>query len=263
MIKVKVNEHVYNVALFVFDKDGLMFESRQFWIELAKTRAQLFHKYIDGATNEIIQEWLNLMGISSLKISANELLIQDVDHLGVLAVASVPEEIAVTAAFIIDKWKVKWTKARQIATTIFEEADKAIVLQRALIPRKGFPDILKRIRQTDIPYVIATSDTYERAEKSINMFDDFQYVSFVVTPLDVKKGKPNPDMLQYIAKKTKVPMENIMMIGDSYVDVLMAKSAGAIGIGIPEEEDMAKKMYPYALEIIKDLDAIEFLEKNI
>ncbi len=257
MINVKVNDHFYEVALFVFDKDGLMFESKHFWMELAKTRAKLFLEYIEEADNVLVQKWLTLLGVSS-QVLNQEIQVLDVNSSGVLAVASVPEEIAVTAAFLVDQWGFHWTKARELAKLIFEAADQQFVLKDALKSRKGFPDILKRIRKTGIPYGIATSDTYDRAKESLNLFDDFQYVSFVVTPQNVKHGKPNPDMLFYIAEKTGVEMKNIMMIGDSYVDVLMASKAGAIGIGVPEEEKMRMEMQPYAAQIVNDLDEIIF-----
>ncbi len=257
MIKVKVNDQCYDVALFAFDKDGLMFESKHFWIELAKIRAKLFLKGIEGADNDLVQQWLTLLGVSSRSLN-QEIDVLDVDSSGILAVASVPEEIAVTAAFLVDQRKYHWTKARELATQIFYEADKQFVLKNALKAKKGFPDILKRIRETGTPYVIATSDTYDRAKESINLFDDFQHVSLVVTSQNVRQGKPNPDMLLYIAEKTGVELKNIMMIGDSYVDVMMASKAGAIGIGIPEEESMREEMQPYATQIINDLDEIIF-----
>ena len=164
-----------------------------------------------------------------------------------------------TGAFLVDQCGFQWSKARELATLIFEKADQRFVLKNALKARKGFPNILNRIRKTGIPYVVATSDTYSRVVESLNLFDDFQHVSFVVTPQNVKRGKPNPDMLLYIAEKTGIEMKNIMMIGDSYVDVLMASKAGAIGIGVPEEEKMRREMLPYATQIIDDLDQIEFL----
>ena len=124
-------------------------------------------------------------------------------------------------------------------------------------PRKGFPDILKRLRDASIPYGIATSDTKERAKKSVELFDDYSKVKFVVTIDDVERGKPDPDMLWWIQKRTKIPMENIAMVGDSIVDVEMAKNAGAIGIGIPEHEEMKQKMCGIASEIVDSLEDIK------
>lgn len=90
------------------------------------------------------------------------------------------------------------------------------------------------------------------------MYDDFHQVSFVITPQDVQKGKPDPEMLQHISKLTGIDVKHIVMIGDSYVDVQMADAAGAIGIGIPENAEMAKKMQPFATVIIDSLDHIIF-----
>ena len=47
------------------------------------------------------------------------------------------------------------------------------------------------------------------------------------------------------------------MIGDSYVDVKMAKSAGSVGIGVSALTEMREKMKPYATEIITELTEIE------
>ena len=41
---ISVNGHEYDIRLFVFDKDGLMFESHQFWIELAQSRVRAVQK---------------------------------------------------------------------------------------------------------------------------------------------------------------------------------------------------------------------------
>ena len=55
-------------------------------------------------------------------------------------------------------------------------------------------------------------------------------------------------------------MEQIAMLGDSFVDVEMARAAGALGIGIPEQESMRQRMSGIADEIITSLD--EILIKN-
>lgn len=94
-------------------------------------------------------------------------------------------------------------------------------------------------------------------KKSVELFDDYSKVKFVVTIDDVERGKPDPDMLWWIQKRTKIPMENIAMVGDSIVDVEMAKNAGAIGIGIPEHEEMKQKMCGIASEIVDSLEDIK------
>ena len=80
---------------------------------------------------------------------------------------------------------------------------------------------------------------------------------FVVTSADVPLGKPNPDMLLYISEKENLPTSHMVMIGDSYVDVAMAKAAGSIGFGVTVFDDMKEKMKPYATEILDSLEGIE------
>ena len=38
MFTLTANGHAYEADLLVFDKDGLMFDSEQFWIEMANAR---------------------------------------------------------------------------------------------------------------------------------------------------------------------------------------------------------------------------------
>ena len=60
----------------------------------------------------------------------------------------------------------------------------------------------------------------------------------------------------FISEKSGVPLDRIVMIGDSYVDVAMAQAAGSIGIGVTTSPEMREKMIPYSPEIVSTLDEI-------
>lgn len=259
MKKVRINGKEYDIQLFVFDKDGLMFESRQFWIALAQARVRAIgEKYPDTEKN-VIKKWLDFTGVS-YTTEDGYLKVLDVDPMGILAIASVPEEIISTASFFKEHLNLEWILARKMASDIFEAGDVLFRLSEALRPRKGFPEIFRRLRKAGIPYGIATSDTAERAKNSVDMYDDFKWVQFTVTVDDVERGKPHPDMLWLIQKNTGIPIEKIAMVGDSMVDVIMARSAGAVGVGVPESDTMKRKMQGIANEIIMNLDEIMFEE---
>ena len=104
--------------------------------------------------------------------------------------------------------------------------------------------------------VSAISDTYDRTRDSMARYDCWDKVRFVITPEEVERGKPNPDMLQFISGKTGVPLDRIIMFGDSYVDVQMAHAAGSVGIGVTTSPEMREKMAPYATEIVNSLEEI-------
>lgn len=250
-----INGHEYDIQLFVFDKDGLLFESRQFWIELAQARIRAIEKKYPEIPQKCVEGWMTFVG-ASWTTEHGFLQITDMDPMGILAIAPIPEELVVSAAYFAEHLNLGWLKAKKMMQDIFETGDKLFHLEAALKPRAGFPEIFQRLRRAGIPYGIATSDSRERVEKSLDLYDDYRALEFTVTSSDVKNGKPSPDMLWLIQKKTGVPMEKIAMLGDSYVDVAMAKAAGAIGIGVPEEENMRQRMQGVATEIVGSLDEI-------
>lgn len=252
MSLIKVLGRELDVDLFVFDKDGLLFESKPFWIELAYSRAKALEKYLN---KEQIMQWLKLMSVKFEETKFGY-LIKDIDEKGIISVASPSEEIVITASFLVMCNGFSWTRARDTAKSVFKKSDESFDLKKALIPKKGFPGIFKRLQNAGIPYGIATSDDYNRAKMSVNLFDDFEKVCFTITPLDVKNGKPNPEMLMLAERKTKIPVSKMVMVGDSYVDVLMAKEAGAIGIGVPNTKEMSESMKEYTSLIIESLDDI-------
>ena len=255
MSNVKINGHEYEIRLFVFDKDGLMFESRQFWIELAQARIRAAGQKYPEIPKQTLEGWMTFVGASWTK-EHGFLEVTDMDPAGILAVAPVPEEIISSAAYFADHQKRDWIRAREMTRDNFESGDRLFDLAAALKPRPGFPDILHRLQEAGIPYGVATSDTKERVEQSLDLFDRYEYVKFTVTLDDVERGKPCPDMLRLIQKKTGIPMGQIAMLGDSFVDVEMARAAGALGIGIPEQESMRQRMLGTADEIITSLDEI-------
>lgn len=258
MGNVRINGHEYDIEMFVFDKDGLMFESRQFWIELAQARVRAAEKKHPELSKEFLNSWMNFCGVTC-DMSGEKLIVEDVSPLGILAVAPVPEEIISSAAFFAEHLSLGWPVARDLARDIFATGDELFDLAASLKPRPGFPEIFHRLRAAGIPYGVATSDTRERVILSLDMFDRFEYAKITVTVDDVERGKPNPDMLIMISEKMGIPLEKIAMLGDSYVDVAMAKAAGSIGIGIPEQEDMIPKMTGIATEIVSSLNDIQFI----
>ena len=258
MGNVRINGHEYDIEMFVFDKDGLMFESRQFWIELAQARIRAAEKKYPHVSGEFLMNWMKFCGVATVQ-EGEKVKVEDVSPLGILAVAPVPEEIISSAAYFAEHLELDWPVARNMARDIFATGDEMFDLAASLKPRPGFPEIFHRLRAAGIPYGVATSDTRERVILSLDMFDRFEYAKITVTVDDVERGKPNPDMLIMISEKMGVPLNKIAMLGDSYVDVAMAKAAGSVGIGIPEQEDIIPKMVGIATEIVSSLDDIEFV----
>lgn len=237
--------------MFVFDKDGLLFQSLPFWRTMAHDRARALS---DILTPRQTEDWFSLMSVAG-RCEDGTITIDDVSETGIFAVASPMEEIAVTAAFLTRHANLLWAEARQHARIAFQKADEAFD-PATLKPHKGFPDVFKRLQKAGIPYGIATSDIAERAIRSVDLFDSAEALSFIVTPVQVENGKPAADMLEWIARRTGMAMERIAVVGDSIVDMEMAKAAGALGFGIPERDSMRALMQPVATAMPASLDEI-------
>lgn len=250
MAQIKVNQEMHTISLMVFDKDGLMFKSQAFWIELGNERIRQLKKHLG---NDAVKEWARFFGLT-----LENGLVTYADPKGTLAVASPAEEIAVTAGILARYIPTNWAKALEIARGVFINADHDLDLNKAIVPQKGFPRIFERLRQAGIPYAVATSDTKERLESSLALVGETA-PEMVVVPNMVAKGKPAPDMLNLISKLSNIPAQEIAMVGDSYVDVKMAQAAGSLGIGVPETEEMRTQMQEYTSAIVNSLDDIEIV----
>ena len=247
-----------DIDLVVFDKDGCLFESRAFWIGLAETRA----KHLAEATSpETALVWLNLVGMPSHLDEKGAISVDGCDPMGTLALAPPSEEIIVCAAVILQQMGWKWPKCRETAEAVFTEADRKLDLNECIVPRKGFPEVFERLRKAGIPFGIATSDEEGRARASIGRFTDLDALSFIVTPVDVTRNKPDRETIDLIASRFGIEDNSrILMVGDSYVDMLMAKSAGAFGMGVPEFPESRAEMSGFTDLIAGSLDDLRIPE---
>lgn len=249
MTKIRIGTDEYDIDGVVFDKDGLLFDSLHFWKGLAAIRIANLAA-IEGFP---VAEWCRLFGV---RMDGDR--VRDINPNGIFAIASPQEEVTVTASLLHDATGKEWGLCRNLAGQAFRSSDEQFDVRQVLLPKPGFPDIFRRLREAGIPYGIATSDDEERTKISVDAYDRADALSFIITPVNVKKGKPSPDMLHLASDILGVPTNRLLMLGDSYVDVQMAHEAGSIGIGIPDDEQMKAKMAPYAAKIIASLEELEF-----
>jgi len=85
-----------------------------------------------------------------------------------------------------------------------------------------------------------------RGEKSTRNFMETtglsKYFDHVASALTSPRGKPQPDPILWAAKEMKVAPENCIMVGDTYVDIIAGRAAGAQTIavlsGFGEEQEL-------------------------
>jgi len=98
-------------------------------------------------------------------------------------------------------------------------------------PLPGARELLAHLTNTDVPWAIATSGRQEAARhalRSLHIPDDVP----IITRDLVERAKPDPDLFLAAAEHLAVDITHSVVVGDSVWDLLAARRANALGIGL-------------------------------
>ncbi len=98
-------------------------------------------------------------------------------------------------------------------------------------PLPGARELLHRLSEARVPYAIATSGRLESAGPTLRAFEIGLEVP-VITREDVQHAKPDPDLFMAAAQRLGVAIQDVLVVGDSVWDLLAARRAGSLGIGL-------------------------------
>jgi phosphoglycolate phosphatase len=118
------------------------------------------------------------------------------------------------------------------------ESLKQVDLRNYLIYLKMEPHLfqtLEKLKEKGILRAINTNRTTSM-KYIMEKYNLWQYFEMVVTALDVKNPKPNPESIEKIIEAFKLKKEEIVFVGDSDVDQQTAKSSGVKFIAYKNKE---------------------------
>jgi phosphoglycolate phosphatase/pyrophosphatase PpaX len=91
----------------------------------------------------------------------------------------------------------------------------------------GVNEVLKELTGKKIKISLLTTKGQDQADKLIDHFELRKYFTFVMGRRDGLQHKPSPESLLFICKEISVQPENTLMVGDTELDILCGKNAGA------------------------------------
>ena len=116
---------------------------------------------------------------------------------------------------------------------------------------KDVYDVLNKLKKKGLKLVVV-SNTYHRLLLRILNCGNLEYnFNLVVGADDVKKGKPEPDMLLYACKKLKIKPEEAAMVGDTEYDMIAAKKAKCLAIGFKTKGDKRIESLKELLRLVR------------
>jgi HAD superfamily hydrolase (TIGR01549 family) len=131
-------------------------------------------------------------------------------------------------------------------------------------PLPGARELLAYLTDAGIPWAIATSGRMETAGPVLaNLGVDPARVP-IVTRDKVKYAKPDPDLFLAAAEALGVPIETSCVVGDSIWDMLAARRARALGIGLLSggygrdelERSSAYRVYEDPADLLRHIDEV-------
>ena len=130
-------------------------------------------------------------------------------------------------------------------------------------PLPGAVELLAELTELGVPWAIATSGYIESAEPMIEMLGVPEGIP-VVTRDQVAHAKPDPDLFLAAAERLGVDLEHSMVVGDSVWDLLAARRARALGVGLLSggygEDELTRagayRVYQDPADVLAHLDEV-------
>ena len=136
-------------------------------------------------------------------------------------------------------------------------------LARPVRPLPGARELLASLTRLRVPWAIATSGRMATAASALETLGIPAGVP-VVTRDQVEYAKPDPDLFVTAAQRLNVPIETSVVVGDSVWDLLAARRAHALGVGLLSggygqdelERAGAYRVYDDPADLLRHIDEV-------
>jgi HAD superfamily hydrolase (TIGR01509 family) len=152
-----------------------------------------------------------------------------------------------------------------------EEADRLRILHgeayasrvERIRPLPGARELLEHLTRLGVPWAIATSGYIESARPTLEGLG-VPETTPVITRDQVAHAKPDPDLFLAAAERLGVDIARAVVVGDSVWDLLAARRAGALGVGLMSggygQEELeragAYRVYEEPADLLRHLDEV-------
>jgi HAD superfamily hydrolase (TIGR01509 family) len=143
-------------------------------------------------------------------------------------------------------------------------ADAYARLVAQVRPLPGAVELLAHLTKSRVPWAIATSGRMESAGLALKVLGVDPKKETVITRDQVRYAKPDPDLFLTAAERLGVTIDSSIVVGDSVWDLLAARRAKALGLGLlsggygQDELEMAGayRVYQDPVDLMQHLDEV-------
>jgi HAD superfamily hydrolase (TIGR01509 family) len=130
-------------------------------------------------------------------------------------------------------------------------------------PLPGARELLRCLKDNKVPFAIATSGRKESAQPALDALGITDRDTVITRDL-VQHAKPDPDLFLAAAERLGVDITHSVVVGDSVWDLLAARRARALGVGLLSggygEDELqsagAYRVYQDPADLLNHLDEV-------
>jgi beta-phosphoglucomutase len=120
----------------------------------------------------------------------------------------------------------KYTEEQRLVISNEKEAIYREVFRDDIKLIDGLSELLATAFEHEIPLAIGTAAQYDNVNFVLDTLNIRNYFEIIVADVDVKKGKPDPEVFLKVAEKLGISPENCLVFEDSPVGAQAAQNAG-------------------------------------
>ena len=139
--------------------------------------------------------------------------------------------------------EVKSGEDEEFSRSFIEKADQVMTENTRFFP--GALELLGEWKEQGYKLGIVTTKYRYRIEEILQKYQASNIIDTIIGADNVKRPKPDPQGLLWVAKMWELPKEQLLYIGDSLVDAKTAQAAGVDFVGVASGTTTKEELQQY------------------
>ncbi len=212
----------FNCKAVLFDKDGTLIDFKYMWLEWSR---YVIDELSAAAGLNIVQRGMleQAMGI--------DLAAWHVDPKGPLAGGSMTG-LRGSMLRMLQTTGMGEQESGTVLRNVIRKSETTVDWEKLANPVPGLHELMDKLHGRGFKLAVVTADYSTRAKISLTALKLIDCFDVVVGADNVENSKPAPDLALLACRELGVEPGRAVVVGDTPRDILMARDAGACGIGV-------------------------------
>lgn len=231
------------IQAIIFDKDGTLISFDAFWVKVSEKAVSDILKVLD-AEDIPISEFLFAIGVSDG--------VTDID--GILCKGTY-KQMAEAFCEVLKKHGITVSLEKMSALVTEKYNDNAD--SGELVPTcQNIRGVLEALKNEGIKLMVVTTDNAEITRICLEKTGIYDLFEKIFTDDGKIPPKPDPACVFEMSKEYSIPLDDIVMVGDTMTDIKFARNAGIRVISVASSEVNRLRLEEHADVVVNDISKV-------